>query len=180
MSSQAWLLKSINRRPQTLPSLASREYTYERRGDKTLSSMKRYEKRKVYDFGFGLLSFQAFGVRSTDGSRPSQRIDGMQLKVSFLPQSWLSRTALQATIDVPGQSSVTGIMPRISLQPTTINQSPKLLEAIHSFNLMQLRRLFETNQARPTDMIMDLERNEPVTLFEVSSSVDKIHSCFRH
>jgi len=159
-------------------ALASGEFTYEQRGDKILSFIKHYEKRKMYNFGFGLLSFQALKVRFADGSTPFQGIDGIQLKASFLPPSWLSRTVIQATIDVPGQSSVTSIRPRISLQPTTINQSLKSLEAIHTFDLIQLRRLFETNQARPTDMVMDLDMNEPVTLFEVSSPIHGIYSCF--
>ena len=178
MSSQTWLLKSINRQQQTLPALASGEYTYEHRREKTLSSMECYKKRKMYNFGFGSLSFQVFKVRSADRSKPFQGRDGMRLKLSFLPQPWLSRTTLQATIDIPGQSFVTSIRPKVSLQPTTINQSPKLLEAIHGFDLLQLRRLFETNQAHPTDMVMDLKMNEPVTLFEVSPPISEIHSCF--
>jgi hypothetical protein len=180
MSSQEWLLKFISRQQQTLPALSSGGYTYQQRREKALSSIERYEKRKMYDFGVGLLSFQAFKVRSADRSMPFQGRDGMILKLSFLPQSWLSRTAIQATIDIPGQSFATNIRPRVSLQPTTINQSPKLLEAIYRFDLLQLRHLFETNQARPTDTVMDLEMNEPVTLFEVSPPVNGIQSCFRY
>jgi hypothetical protein len=39
--------------------------------------------------------------------------------------------------------------------------------------------LFETNEARPTDMIVDLKMNEPVTLLEVSSPANRIYSCSR-
>jgi hypothetical protein len=102
MSSQSWLLKSISRQQHMVPALYFGECTYKQSRVKTLSSKECYEKRKMYDFGCGLLSFQAFKVRSADGSIPFRGRDSMRLKLSFQPRAWLSRTSLQATIDIPG------------------------------------------------------------------------------
>lgn len=173
-SSQIQLFKPVSHQQQTLPASASEEYAYKQRRENILSFVELYRKRKTYDFGFGLLSFQAFKIHPADASTPAQRRDSMRLKVSFLPPWWMSRTALQVTIDLPGQSSTICTRPRLSLQPTTINQSPKLLAALDSFDLLQLRHLFDTNQARPNDMVWDLVMNEPVTLVEVSLPVNGI------
>ncbi len=146
---------------------------------KETSSLKNLlERREEFDFGLGLLSFEAVKAFHADKSTPGSAEQGTQLKLVFVPPSWMSQTALQVAIDLPCETSPWSSGPMASLHPTTINQSGELLKAVHSFDLVQLRHLFETKQARPTDMVMDLDLNEPVPLSEVMFSVNKIVSGF--
>jgi hypothetical protein len=84
-----------------------------------LSSVDLYEKTKTYDFGFGFLTFQAFKASSADGLTTDRGREDLRLKVSFLPPSWMSRTSLQAIIDIPGQSSAIIVRATVRLQATT-------------------------------------------------------------
>ncbi|KAF2238496.1 hypothetical protein EV356DRAFT_262795 [Viridothelium virens] len=148
MSSQMRLFRSISHQQQSPPSLASEEYIGDQNSNRRLGFVKRHATEKKCDFNSG------------------QRGITKRLKLAFLAPPWLSRTALLATIDQLSQSFLMGMGPRVTLQPITVNHSPKLLEALHRLDLLQLKQLFETNRARPNDMVMDIRMNEPVTLFE--------------
>ncbi|KAH7371240.1 hypothetical protein BKA66DRAFT_444196 [Pyrenochaeta sp. MPI-SDFR-AT-0127] len=124
-----------------------------------------FRERKTYDFGFGLLSIQAVRIRTTSQELLNKNSDCVRLNVSFVPPSWMSRTALQASIDF---HPLCNNGPSISLTPTTVNQSPELLKAIYHFDLPRIQYLFETDQARPSDMVIDLIMSEPVPLAEAS------------
>lgn len=130
--------------------------------------------RKTYDFGVGLLSIQVVKVSTLVRSLPNHNRNGMRLKVSFIPPWWMSRTALQASIDFPSRSLLYGTYPMVNLTPIAINQDPELLESLHSLDLSRIQRLFEANQARPTDMVVDLETNEPISLSEASLSIESL------
>ena len=171
MSSQMRILQFTNSQQRMLLASNPEDYNYSKSEEGALSSSELSEQGKAFDFGLGLLSVKAFRNRPLNQSSRVHGRDNLRLKVSFLPPSWMSRTALRATIDVPGQSFLSNSWPSIILQPVTINQNPNLLEALHCLDLVKLRHLFETKQARPTDMIMDLELNEPVPLGEVSFHV---------
>ncbi|KAL9080451.1 MAG: hypothetical protein Q9157_000765 [Trypethelium eluteriae] len=136
--------------------------------NRRLGFVKRHPKEKKRDFNLGLVSVKAFEVQSANRTTSSQGRNTKRLKLAFLAPPWLSRTALLVNIDQSSQSFLMGMRPRVTLQPISVNHSPKLLEALHRLDLLQLKQLFETNRARPNDMVMDIRMNEPVTLFEVS------------
>lgn len=162
------LLKLISQRHPKHLALNCEQDAFEESRKEIIFSMELNGERKCYDFGFGFLSFQASKICSVNRYAPRQRRSKMQLRVCFVPPSWISCTALNVKIHSPTKLSFFSPWPKADLEPTTINQSSKLLIAIHKFDLIQLKHLFQTRQARTTDMVMNLEMMIPVTIWEVS------------
>jgi hypothetical protein len=160
--------KSATHQQQAVLSTSFDKNTDDEESDATPALVMEMEKAVAYDFGFGLLSLLALEARPVKGHSEGRKGVVNRLKLSFLPPYWLSRTAFLVNIDIPGQCIFTNKGLRVSLQLTTVNQSPELLEAIYNFDPLSPRQLFESGQARPTDTVMDLTINKPITLLEVN------------
>jgi hypothetical protein len=123
-------------------------------------------ERKTFNFGFGLLSLHTFKALKEDDIENDLQGEIIRLKLAYLAPVWLSQTAVLATLNIPGDFQIDN-WPYLSLRASKINHNPDLLDAVHKFDVPKMKYLLETAQARPTDMVLDLATNEPITLLEV-------------
>lgn len=123
---------------------------------------------EYYELLGGRLFIEITETKNTDitGNHTKNRLK--KRTMTFLPPSWLSNTMLR--IDAKDNLQSFDVKPALtwSIQPMSINQNPRLLEALSWCDIRQLKDLFLANQARPTDMIFDNITEQPITLLEVS------------
>lgn len=124
---------------------------------------RRIQTAKCYNTMAGRLSVERSQVDTN--SAVNWMVENFQ--ITFLPPSWISDTLLRINVDNYHRTFHTQSVPQWSIRPVSINRNPRLIDALWSCNVTELKSLFSANAARPTDMIYDDVQNESITLLEV-------------
>ncbi len=114
-----------------------------------------------YNFCVGQLLVQKFESAKTD------RTCDTNFEIEFVPPWWMSNIILRCSITKSQDTACGRLGPVLSLTPISINQNPDLLKALYGCDVSQLKTLFTAYSARPTDMIIDPQFSDCVTLIEV-------------
>jgi nucleoside phosphorylase len=144
-----------------------------------LVQIEQRKTMRCYELILGRLSIEI----SQDLSISATEKTTEKVKITILFPSWISNTLFHINVDKLSATTHPHSAPQLSIRPIYINQNARLRGAIGWCDIKELRTLFSTNQARPTDMIFDYETNEPVTLLEVrvnyAHSINEIYSLIR-
>lgn len=134
----------------------------------TMPVEESFVETKVFVLPMGKLFVQYIRSRFHTNSPEGDEWRVTRVDTIFIPPWFLSNTMIRAHIE-SSHSSTHCVRPgpTYSLQPILINQNPELLKALYMCDIPQLRNLFSTSRARPTDMIMDYDSGDAVTLLEV-------------
>lgn len=89
----------------------------------------------------------------------------------FIPPWFISNTMMRAHIGYSCSPTYSPPEPAYSLHPISINQDPELWQALDTYDVPKLKRLFLTGRGRPTDMILTRGSEHAVTLLEVRSNI---------
>ena len=129
------------------------------------------QKRSSHEFGFGSLSLEQYDRGPNDEREgPNTQVRTTRVLLSFVPAYWLSRVAIWAQIDFVASTTIMALPLGISLRAKVVNNDPEVSTAIRKFDVSKLQALFQSGQARPTDMIVDFIFREPTSLLDVRSS----------
>lgn len=118
-------------------------------------------------------------VKVTKTNTPSEAIRSKveKTEITFLPPWWISNTFLRVNVGNHLETFYAESVPEWTIRPVSINQNPRLLKALILCDINELKNLFRANEARPTDMVFDEARNEPITLLEVGICHWSLHRC---
>jgi len=110
---------------------------------------------KRYQLPFGYLNIQL--TQSQHNTRKNEQnfsASSHTLSWIFVAPHWLDSLGFKAQVAVDfSNRACSGF--KTSLIPFTVNERPELLKAVRSADVIGLRKLFESNLARPTDYIVE-------------------------
>lgn len=109
-------------------------------------------------------------MRSTRAPDETDEAQDTRVEIAFVPPQWMSNVLFRCLFGSFYGRAHGRLGPVLSITPVSVHQNFQLFEALCSYDVPQLRDLFETGQARPSDMILFPTSCDPITLLEVGHS----------
>jgi len=123
----------------------------------------------LYNLPIGHLRISVSKEYEEDANSNSAR--STKVRIMFVPPRLVSNTVLRGNFRIYRTSMDESPELTVNLSPISVNQSTALVEAMWDLDIIALRRLFSTGEARATDHIVwayCLGRcKEPMSLIEV-------------
>lgn len=107
----------------------------------------------IHHFPIGFLHIKEMKKRTTYNNRTSARNDwSYSIEFSLFPSSWIANRIIRISLAMHGGHNRAPSI-GLALKQACYNDSPLLVNCMHSGDISGLKRLFAEGEARPTDFV---------------------------